>query len=165
MASLSSAPLPLRGSVESLRSAGGRVTGSGFTNRAAIKYFNNFQQSIDEPCYLDLKAEDLSEPQAIQLKFHDWACYMIANPPMHQGKPVDPNTTIKNYFGLVKQRMLEDERFKDHIDLQGDCIWHTAYNHHKLLPGCVVGMLPQALVLPSAEDFHRSGTMLPPALS
>ena len=60
-----------------------------------------------------------------KLKFHDWAAVMIANPLMYQGKPVKPNGTIANYFGLVKTRFMEDDWFKHHQDLQGDISWFT----------------------------------------
>jgi len=92
-----------------------------------MKYFDNFQESIDEPCFDHLTVEDLSEPQAIQLKFRNWAAAMIANPPMYQGKPVNPDGAIANYFGLVKTRFMEDDRFKHHQDLQGEVSWFTAY--------------------------------------
>ena len=52
---------------------------------------------------------------------------MIHNPPMYQNKPVDLDTTVKNNFGLVKQRFIVDECFKDHEDLQGSIGWYTSY--------------------------------------
>jgi len=42
-----------RGAVGALRAAAGRQTGSDYTNRSAIKYFDTYQQSIDEPSFDD----------------------------------------------------------------------------------------------------------------
>jgi len=104
-------------SITDLWKASGRTTGSLYTNNAAMRYFDIFQQSIEEPRFEDLSAEDLSEPQAIQLKYCDWVCFMIRNPPMYQNKPVDPDTT------------------KNHENLQGSIGWHSSYKDERVKAG------------------------------
>ena len=74
-------------------------TGSISTNNAATKYFNIFEDSIEED-YFD-------NVQSIQLKFFDWAQCMMQTSPLHQGRPVDPKTTIYNYYDLIKTRLKE----------------------------------------------------------
>jgi hypothetical protein len=61
-------------------------TGSINTNNAAAKYFNTFQDSIEEDYFDDV--------ESIQLKFFDWVQFMMQTP--HQERPVDPKTTIYN---------------------------------------------------------------------
>ena len=53
---------------------------------------------------------------------------MISHPLTYQGRPIDHNTTIKKYYGLVKQWLKEDVRFKNHYDLQCNTLeWLDAY--------------------------------------
>ena len=99
-------PLELRGGI--------RDTGSINTNNSAANYFNAFQDSIGEPHLNDLNKEYFEDVQSIQLKFFDWAQFMMLNPPMYQGRPVDPKTTIYNYYGLIKTRL--KEKYPRHPD-------------------------------------------------
>lgn len=90
------------------------------------KVFDNFQESINELCF-DLTVEDISEPQAKQLKFCDWAAAMITNSPMYQGRPVNPDGTIANYFAQFMIHFIENCRFNYLQDFQGETSWFMAY--------------------------------------
>ena len=61
----------------------------------------------------------------IQIMF-DWATHMIDNPPTYN-KQLCSEDTVGNWFGLVKEQLLNDERFKNHPDFQGDMLWFTSY--------------------------------------